>query len=283
MNTRSRSLLATALLSAAALLVGSLAPSSKGTIAAQSSTTSLAATPEETARRLAEPVDAAWSSAGLRESLTTRSRLSGVGLWVDRRVDPGAALELTVTRQPLSSVLEQVARAHDLGISYFGPIVYIGPRTTAANLRTVAALHQQDAQSLPLDLRTAQARKAAWRWESLAEPRKLAKLLADEARLTVTNLDIVPHDLWPAAELPPLSWSERLTLLLAGFDLSYRIDASKRTLTLVPSGAVAPPYAHLHAGRADRTDGRTLAATRPRCGDSARGSRREGHRSRGRS
>jgi len=217
----------------AAILCGSSAHNAARTSAADAGL-AVAATAQELQRRLAEPVDVAWSGAALREALVTRGRLSGVAVMIDRRVDPSIALELTAARQPLSFVLERVAAANDLGVSYFGPLVYLGPPAATRDLRTVAELRRLEAQSLPLDLRTALARKAPWSWSDLAESRALFAQLTGEGKLNIADTTKLPHDLWPAATLPPLSLGERLTLLTASFGLTYRIDGATRTLTVVP-------------------------------------------------
>lgn len=201
--------------------------------AAADGAVALAATTQESNRRLAEPVDVAWSGAALREALVARGRLSGVAVMIDRRVDPSIALELTAARQPLSFVLERVAAANSLGVSYFGPLVYIGPPAATRDLRTVAELRRLEAQSLPLELRTVLARKAPWSWNDLAQPRALLAQLAAEAKLNIADITKLPHDLWPATTLPPLSLGERLTLLTASFGLTYKIDGATRTLTLM--------------------------------------------------
>ena len=47
--------------------------------------------------------------------------------------------------------------------------------------------------------------------------------LATEAGVDITPLDLIRHDLWPAADLPPLSWTDRLTLIANEFDLTFEI------------------------------------------------------------
>ncbi|MBI1900389.1 MAG: hypothetical protein HYS13_04645, partial [Planctomycetia bacterium] len=44
------------------------------------------------------------------------------------------------------------------------------------------------------------------------------------------------HDLWAAADLPPLAFSDRLSLVAAGFDLTFRIEDDGRQLRLSPIG-----------------------------------------------
>ena len=50
-------------------------------------------------------------------------------------------------------------------------------------------------------------------WDELAEPRTLLAALARENGLEIEGLDRVPHDLWPAADWPPMSLVDRLTLI----------------------------------------------------------------------
>jgi hypothetical protein len=74
----------------------------------------------------------------------------------------------------------------------------------------------------------------AWQWEELTESRTLLASLADEGGVRVVNPEVLPHDLWPAASLPALPWVERMTLLLAGFDLSFEVSPDGQAIRLVP-------------------------------------------------
>ena len=62
----------------------------------------------------------------------------------------------------------------------------------------------------------------------------MLELLTTQAGVTVTNPELVPHDLWPAADLPALAWVDRLTLLLAGFGLTYEFTDEGAAVRLVP-------------------------------------------------
>jgi hypothetical protein len=57
--------------------------------------------------------------------------------------------------------------------------------------------------------------------------------LAQEAGVEIQGQSQVPHDLWAAQSLPPLSWIDRLTILSAQFDLTFQFDASGRVVRLV--------------------------------------------------
>jgi hypothetical protein len=71
-------------------------------------------------------------------------------------------------------------------------------------------------------------------WPQLTEPRGLVtRLLADHG-WQATSAAEIPHDLWAAGELPAMPLADQLTVLLAGFDLSYRLAAEGRGIEIVP-------------------------------------------------
>ncbi|HEX4149984.1 MAG TPA: STN domain-containing protein, partial [Pirellulales bacterium] len=47
------------------------------------------------------------------------------------------------------------------------------------------------------------------------------------------GIEQLPHDLWASADLPPLSVTQRLTLLAAQFDLTFRLEENGRAASLV--------------------------------------------------
>jgi hypothetical protein len=57
----------------------------------------------------------------------------------------------------------------------------------------------------------------------LTTPQELLDQLAQSSGLSIDGRLRIPHDLWPARDLPPLTLIERLSLILAGFDLTYTI------------------------------------------------------------
>jgi hypothetical protein len=87
---------------------------------------------------------------------------------------------------------------------------------------------------MPSDLRARLLNQRPLVWPDLAQPRDLVAALAAEAGLSVKLPDSTPHDLWPAVDLPPLTWTDRLSLVLAGFDLTFEIDPAKKTIALKP-------------------------------------------------
>jgi hypothetical protein len=184
-------------------------------------------------KKLESPESILWSGQPLRSALENFSRAQRVAVLIDRRVDPGQPLELSLADTPLAALLTSVAESRGLGASFFESVVYLGPPATARRLRTVAEMRKEELNQLPARQRLAWLQGRPWRWEDFATPRDLLEELAKEGKFEIKGIDMVPHDLWAAADLPPLSMSERLTLILAQFDYTYRLDPSAAAIQLV--------------------------------------------------
>jgi hypothetical protein len=184
---------------------------------------------------LDSPVGVTWSGSPLRPSVQRLAREFRVAMWLDRRLDPGQSIELSIANEPLDVGCQRLAAKLNAGLSRVGPVVYYGPTFTAERLATVAAMRRADIERLPAAERTRLAATRNMRWDDLAEPRTLVRSTIAEVGLEVPNLErAMPHDLWPAAELPPMVWSDRLSLLLAGFDLTFAVDLAQRRVELQP-------------------------------------------------
>lgn len=199
--------------------------------------------------QLAQPLKLAWSAVPLRKGLADLARSQHIALLLDRRVDPGLPLELHLDNVPVELAFERLARSQQLGLSWFGPLVYFGPQPAARRLRTLAALREDELKQLPAAKRAPFLRTLPWQWDELAEPRALVEQLAKEARVEIAGREQIPHDLWPAAELPPLSWIERLSLVANQFELTFRFEDEGRKIALVGVPAVVVLERSYAAGR----------------------------------
>jgi hypothetical protein len=74
-------------------------------------------------------------------------------------------------------------------------------------------------------------------WKELAQPRQLLEELGSQAGVNFENIDAVPFDLWPAVNLPPLPWVDRVTLVLIGFGLTFEIDERVTSARVIPAPA----------------------------------------------
>ena len=184
-------------------------------------------------KRLNSPLTILLLGNSLRQAVGKLSRLQGVAVLIDRRVDPDEKLDIRWDGVPLRAGLEEIAQTRGLGVSLLGPVLYLGPRGAAAQLRTLSALREEDVRRLPKAAAEKFTRAKAMAWDDLATPRELIEKLAAQNGLEVAGLDLVPHDLWAAADLPPLSWTDRLTLIALQFDLTFAISADGTEVRLV--------------------------------------------------
>jgi hypothetical protein len=180
-----------------------------------------------------------WGSNPLRAALTNLARNQEVAIFLDRRVDPDQMIDLVIADAPLRELLQRLAGQLKLGVGQVGSVIYLGPPPTAAVLGTVAALQEEQEQGLPSAVRSRLRRMQPLRWPELATPRDLIQSLADEAGLRVEGLEQIPHDLWPEVDLPPLTFAQSLSLILAGFELTFEYAPDGSAVQLKPLPATA--------------------------------------------
>lgn len=175
-----------------------------------------------------------WGANPLRRALQSLARSQRVAVFLDRRIDPGQPIDFSVQNQPLRVVIQHLADSLQIGACYIGPVVYFGPRPTTEVLEATVELRRREIQRWPSAFakRLLEARPTAW--PELAEPRQLIQDLGERSQLEIEGLQRVPHDLWPAADLPPLDFAEHMSLLLAGFGLTFQPVADAPRIQLVP-------------------------------------------------
>jgi hypothetical protein len=185
-------------------------------------------------KQLDTPLSLTWGDREARDALTNLSQTTAVAIFLDRRLDPDHKLDFSASEEPLQAVLAVVAQRLDGDVSLVGSVVYIGPRPTAGKLATLAALKRQEAQQLAGDARARLQRSEVWRWEEPSEPRLLLAELAKRGGVKVENSELIPHDLWTAVSWPAMPWTDRMTLLLAGFGLTYELASQGTAIRLIP-------------------------------------------------
>ena len=186
------------------------------------------------AERLTAPVGVTLGASPLREGLYRFGRMQGVGVLLDRRIDPGREVHVALHQTPLGEALRKVAEAGSIGVTQVGPLFYFGPVTATSKLRTLAAIKREEVKGLPHDVALRLTRARAWGWTDLAAPRDLVRSLAEEGQLQVEGLDRIPRDLWAAADLPPLSLLDRLTVIALQFDLTFAISSDGVVIRFIP-------------------------------------------------
>lgn len=185
-------------------------------------------------QQLAAPVTATWNNVSFRKALQSLQDAQQVALVLDRRIDADAPFAFAADGDTLELTLARIAQRKQIGCTILAPVVYFGPQRVCEQLQTVAALRREDIGKLPASPRRLLSQSKPGGWPRLAQPAKLVAQMAEEARVKVENLETVPHDLWAEANLPVLPWSDRLTLILAQFNLTFEVTRNGRSITLVP-------------------------------------------------
>jgi len=186
-------------------------------------------------RQLETSVDSLrWASNPLRGALGSLARSQRTAIFLDRRVDPDQTLDFSVQNEPLREVMQRLAQSLRIGVCRVGPVVYFGPADTATVLGTVVELRRDEIRRWPASVSARLLAAQSVAWPELAQPRELIGRMAQQSRIEIDGLDQVPHDLWPAADLPPLDFAEHLSLLLAGFELTFEAAETTPRIRLVP-------------------------------------------------
>lgn len=186
------------------------------------------------AAKLQGRLTANWHGQQLHAVLQRIAETQGISLWVDRRVDLQHIVNAQFTDAQLSAALDEVLDEAHLGWAICGKIIYIGPTEAAREIATLAAIARQSLDKLPSARRTNWMKAKGVSWPRLSDPREvLAGWLAD-AEISIKNPEVLSHDLWDAARLPPLPLVDRVVLLLLGYDKTCLISASGQSLEIVP-------------------------------------------------
>ncbi|PHS04825.1 MAG: hypothetical protein COA78_16005 [Blastopirellula sp.] len=187
-------------------------------------------------KQLEVQVDIHWEGQTARAAMNRLSEVYELAIFLDRRIDPDQTFDLEISQTKLDIGLKLLARKLQCGVCYVGPVVYFGPVETTQILPTVVAIQSDYAKKLNVPLATSLSSPKQLSWPRLSQPRDLATQVAGSAGLSWIDLEkAVPHDLWMEQEFPKLTTTQQLSLLLAGFDLSYKFsDPQSNSPQLIP-------------------------------------------------
>ena len=169
-----------------------------------------------------QPIDAvSWKGKSMRGALDRITQTQHIAVMLDRRIDPDQQIELSASSIPLERMIRGLARKYNGTACQVGPIVYIGPDQTCQLLATVTELRREEIRGLPAAKQRQLLRTSPMRWERLTSPRDLLAQLERDYRVRIEGKENMPHDLWPAMELPPVDFATKLSVVLAGFHVTF--------------------------------------------------------------
>lgn len=175
-----------------------------------------------------------WEQVPLGDAIGRLRGVSGADVLLDRRVDPAQRVDLKLENAGVEEIVARLAAACSLGHTRLERLFYIGPPQTAQRLVALAALRRHDVAAVPAELRRSLSERRRIVWPPLTEPRGLVTRLADEHGWRVLESERIPHDLWAGGALPSMTLTDQLTVLLAGFDRTYRVSPDQRAIEIVP-------------------------------------------------
>lgn len=182
----------------------------------------------------AQRITATWQGQHLATALERIAGTAHAALWIDRRVDPRQEVDAQLTNVSVEQALTELAAQHDLGFAQWEGVFYVGPKRTARALTTLSQQARAALRHVPPAQGKRWLQAESWSWPRLSQPRALLADLVREAHARLVDGELVPHDLWPARELPPLALVDRVVLVLAGFDLTCEISPDGKTCRVVP-------------------------------------------------
>jgi hypothetical protein len=177
-----------------------------------------------------------WQDVPLRDAVGRIRRLFDEEVFVDRRLDPNTRITLDATATGAGQAVAEIAAKHGWGSSRVGDVTYLGPTNAARYLSRAVSARNADVAKLPPRERREFEPERKLDWPRLAEPRELVAKVIESANWRVESAELIPHDLWATGQLSDLTLTERLTLLLIGFDLTFELQPAERTVRIVPQG-----------------------------------------------
>ncbi len=175
-----------------------------------------------------------WEQVLLGDAIGRLKAVSGANVFLDRRVDPTQQVDLKLENAGLEEIVARLAAVRSLGYGRLERLYFIGPPQTAERLVALAALRRRDVAALPADLRRSLLERHRIVWPQLTEPRGLIARLVEEHGWRVLESERFPHDRWASGALPTMTLTDQLTVLLAGFDRTYRVVPDQRAIEIVP-------------------------------------------------
>ena len=191
-----------------------------------------------------------WSSVNtpLQNQLSDLMNQSEVAVIRDRRLDPRYQISLNATSVSRWEVLMSIAdEVPESGCCLTEHLACIGPASAVHRIPVMIELREKEINQLRRKMRPEDHRKLVAlidsSWSELAEPKSILENYARATGVRITNLDLIPHDVWARSELPRMTFAEAATIVLNQFDLEFRLSDNGRSVTL---RSIAPEEAFDH-------------------------------------
>ncbi|MEW4487882.1 hypothetical protein AB1L42_07345 [Thalassoglobus sp. JC818] len=167
------------------------------------------------------------SSARKREIQPFLKQLASerdISILIDRRIDPHRQVSATLREDYFDEGIRKIAAEIGAEVTVIADTILVGPPDSIRKLRTRIALLDDEfraSEGPPLQkLQT--LRESTLVWDDFTTPRELIQNVASRYRFSITNPEIIPHDLWRSGSISDGDLIDQLTILLSQFDLTFR-------------------------------------------------------------
>jgi hypothetical protein len=186
-------------------------------------------------------MNSTWRRVSLRAILEAISREREISILLDRRIDPTRNRSWSFSGRPLRTELSDLAEQLDASLSITGNTVYLGPAESAAKVRTLVRLREDEivdeAAQLPQGRDLELMRHVTLHWGDLTTPTELIRRCGETYKLQIAGLEQIPHDLWAGGTIPSATAAEALTLVLIQFDLAFEWTSKGTGIRILPAPA----------------------------------------------
>jgi hypothetical protein len=201
------------------------------------------------AAALERPIAGNWKGVSLRSILRRLSREREIAILLDRRVDPDQLIDIDTGERSFRSAIAEIAESAHASASRAGNCLVVASAAAAGRLRTVIALREGElvAHRSEYSARSARLRseRATIRWDDLERPADILRTIGRQFGLTISGIEMIPHDLWAGATAPEATAAEALSLVLNQFDLTFEWTdrgAGVQLVALPPTVAIERTY-----------------------------------------
>jgi len=185
-----------------------------------------------------------WSADGvaLQSQLASVRQQSGILVLRDRRIDPRSSITVETGFVARAAVLQQIAAAvPDCSAVVTDSYVLLGPANRVQRLPVLLKeVSEQESfwKKLPVGRLPRKAVSGLQpEWSAGAVPREILQRAAAECGIELENVELVPHDVWGAMQLPRQSFAELACFVLVQFDLQPVLAADSPRVRIEPIDA----------------------------------------------
>lgn len=199
-------------------------------------------------RELDKPLGVNRDRVELRELLERLSDERKLAIVLDRRVDLSRKISVKILPMRVHDAIEAIARQVDITTRIVGNTIVVGPESGIGRLRTICMLRGLELDNLgdaAKGRRFELARTLTLAWDDLDRPADVISRVAEQARLQVAGLELVPHDLWARGCIVEMTPAEALSWVLGQYDLTFQWTDGAQGVQIVPiTGAIAVTKEH---------------------------------------